>query len=128
MKILKCFNDYIKESYLKGGRQPLYTWVYRIKNMMNDDVLKMGNPTMDKKFRKNKDPKQIKSISLSRSSNFNFHGFGSRLVLDTDKLLKDGYKPIHSMNFQQPQINQENLIPLSQDTSKNLEQSYIILI
>lgn len=37
--------------------------------------------------------RQIKSISVSRSSNFVYHKHGARIMLDTDKLIKDGYKP-----------------------------------
>lgn len=42
MKILKYFNDYINESYLLGGRQPLYTWINKIEKLITTDILYRG--------------------------------------------------------------------------------------
>jgi len=80
------------ESYLSGGRQPLYTWVVDFKRMIESDQLNVGNPTYDKNHKKRSDTDQLKSISLSRSSSFIYYKT-YRIVLDTNKLIKDGYIP-----------------------------------
>ena len=84
---------YIKtfESYLKGGRSPLYHWIKGLGNLIEKDTLYMGNPAMDKFFRRHKNKDQIKSLSFSRSPNFSYGSV--RIVLDTDLLIRDGYIP-----------------------------------
>ena len=94
MNIIKTYKEFLKieESYLKGGRQPLYTWIYDIKKLIKTDSLNRGNPALDKNNIDSEEPGQLKSISLTRSSNFIYHG-GYRLMLDVDKLINNGYKP-----------------------------------
>jgi hypothetical protein len=43
---VKRFIDFVNESYLKGGRQPLYhyTFTHRLTSIIETDTLKMGNP------------------------------------------------------------------------------------
>jgi len=72
------------ESYLLGGRQPLYHATDYLSDILNDDILKVST-TADKQ----------KAICLTRSSTYDLdYNINVRLVLDVDKLLKDGYKPI----------------------------------
>jgi len=72
----------IFESYLEGGRQPLYHYTssYRISEIFESDELKTSTAA-DLKI----------SISFSRSLYYSDAG-DTRIVLDADKLKKDGYK------------------------------------
>lgn len=75
---------YIKtyESYLKGGHQPLYHITRNLLNILKDDILKTSK-TADSE----------NAICFTRSSTYDldYGDIQSRLVLDYDKLEKDGY-------------------------------------
>ena len=77
-------NFKIFDSYLEGGRQPLYhyTTPYWLGEIVESNELKIS-----------KAADQEMSISFSRSLYFSDAG-NVRLVLDSDKLKKDGYKII----------------------------------
>lgn len=69
------------ESYLLGGRQPLYHITNNLNDILDSDMLKVST-TADKQ----------KAICLTRSSTYNMDdSVDVRLVLDVDKLLIDGY-------------------------------------
>lgn len=89
MKFLQTF-----ESYLKGGRAPLYhfTSKHKLDNILSDDVLKIHGPSKDKNG-KGRGDDQIKSISLTRYSSLSGGSTQVRIALDVDKLIKDGYVP-----------------------------------
>jgi hypothetical protein len=85
--IIKKFDDFLNEAYLKGGRQPLYhyTFLGRLSLIIESDTLKMGNPAR---------PKGSKATCVTRSPYFSHDGANleTRIVLDYDKMRKDGYK------------------------------------
>jgi hypothetical protein len=85
--IIKRFIDFINESYLKGGRQPLYhyTFLFRLSSIIESDTLKMGNPAR---------PRGSKAICVTRNPHFSHDGaeLECRIVLDYDKLKNDGYR------------------------------------
>lgn len=83
MKILN-FKDYIYESYLNGGRQPLYHSTKNLKEVLDSDKL-IPHKTAYKHDRD--------AICLSRDKSFNYMGIRT-LVLDVDKLKRFGYRPI----------------------------------
>jgi len=88
--IIKRFLDFVNESYLKGGRQPLYHYSRRpgIIGIINDDVLKMGSVAR---------PRGSKAICLTRSPYFTHDGVAKaspRIVLNHDKLKNDGYNSL----------------------------------
>ena len=68
------------ESYLNGGRQPLFHHTYRLEKILETDMLKTSL-SADKE----------KSISFTRSNYFTESSNIARLVLDADKLKDDGY-------------------------------------
>jgi len=83
--IIKRFLDFVNESYLKGGRQPLYHYsrTSNLTNIMKDDVLKMGRVAR---------PRGSKAICLTRSPYFTHDGgvtTSPRIVLNHDKLRND---------------------------------------
>jgi hypothetical protein len=78
MLYLKTF-----ESYLKGHRSPLYHFTKNLFKLIEDDILNPGQPTF---------PKNIKAICLTRFPGYTEAG-SNRLQLDTDKLIKAGFKP-----------------------------------
>jgi hypothetical protein len=84
---IRKFEDFINEAYLKGGRQPLYhyTFLTRLSLIIESDTLKMGNPAR---------PKGSKATCVTRSPYFSHDGVNleTRIVLDYDKMRKDGYK------------------------------------
>lgn len=86
--MIKKFNDFVLEelAYLSGHRQPLYHFTYRLKAVLETDMLKMGNPTRGA-FGKNK------SISVTRNPDFSDAGH-IFLELDYTKLYNDGYKAL----------------------------------
>lgn len=79
MLYLKTF-----ESYLKGHRAPLYHFTDNLLKLIKDDILNLGNPTY---------PKNIKTICLTRFPGYTEAKGSNRLQLDTDKLIKAGFKP-----------------------------------
>lgn len=83
------------ESYLKGGRQPLYHFTYgKIDRIIESDTLKTSEILIiDRQGnRGHSSPNKIKSVCLTRYPSLYSHG-NIRLMLDTDKLRKDGYIP-----------------------------------
>jgi hypothetical protein len=84
---IRKFEDFINEAYLEGGRQPLYhyTFLTRLSLIIESDTLKMGNPAR---------PKGSKATCVTRSPYFSHDGVNleTRIVLDYDKMRKDGYK------------------------------------
>ena len=86
--MIKKFNDFILEelAYLSGHRQPLYHFTYRLKTVLETDMLKMGNPTRGA-FGK------TKSISVTRNPDFSDAGH-IFFELDYTKLYNDGYKAL----------------------------------
>jgi len=83
------------ESYLKGARAPLYHFTYhsRAINIIKDDKLKCSSPSRDKRGKGRSRSDQLKSISLTRNASFSGMGSSTRISLDVDKLIKDGYIP-----------------------------------
>ena len=73
----------IFESYLEGGRQPLYHYTHNLNGIMKTDMLKTHRAS-DKEI----------SISFTRSSYYEEGKTNIRIVLDADKLKLDGYKII----------------------------------
>jgi len=86
--MIKKFNDFVLEelAYLSGHRQPLYHFTYRLKPVLETDMLKMGNPTRGAFGKK-------KSISVTRNPDFAEHGH-IFIELDYTKLYNDGYKAL----------------------------------
>jgi hypothetical protein len=85
---IKKFDDFVNEAYLKGGRQPLYHYTsdYSILKILSDDLLKTSNVVR---------PKGTKAICLTRNPYFTHDGgvkTSPRIVLDYDKLIRDGYR------------------------------------
>lgn len=82
-EILK-FEDFINESYLSGGRPPLYHSTHYFTNILKSDLLKANKPAFDVNNRK--------SISFTRDR---YYGDGGpkKFMVDVDHLIKDGYKP-----------------------------------
>ena len=75
------------ESYLKGSRAPLYHYTDEIVRIMETDLLKTNTPSY---------PIDIKSISFTRDPYYTLDSISlkhDRIVVDTDKLIIDGYKP-----------------------------------
>lgn len=85
--IIKKFDDFVNESYLKGGRAPLYhfTSLYRLLSILKDDELRTSNPSMQSHG-------MDKSISLTRSIYYSDRSSGVCFEFDVDRLLRDGYK------------------------------------
>jgi hypothetical protein len=85
--IIKKFDDFLNEAYLKGGRQPLYhyTFLGRLPSIIESDTLKMGNPAR---------PRDSKAICVTRNPYFSHDGaeLECRIVLDYDRLKNDGYR------------------------------------
>ena len=80
-KILK-FEEFLKESYLDSGKQPIYHFTQNsnLLEILKTDELKTSEASIIiKKYPKN-------SISFTRSINFHFHNSSIRLVVDADKL------------------------------------------
>src|SRR6478735_4362700 len=82
---IKLFEEFVNESYLKSGFQPLYHWTDSIERILESNTLKVGNPAI--RFN------NLKSISLTRNNLFGDAGGSYRLCLDQNKLRLDGYKP-----------------------------------
>ena len=78
------FSEFVNESYLKGGRQPIYHSTYHFVNILESDILKVNKPTFDDKSKE--------YISFTRNRGFQEHGF-KKFMLDADLLIKDGYVP-----------------------------------
>lgn len=78
------FSDFINESYLKGGRQPLYHSTRYFINILNSDILKTNKPMFD--------VKATSYISFSRNRGFKDYGY-KKFMLDADLLIKDGFVP-----------------------------------
>ena len=90
-RILK-FCDFIKETYLKGSRAPLYRYfspIY-ISEILINDTLKVRKPAAGIH---GKSDERDKCICFTRNPGFSEHG-NTRLVLDVDKMIKFGYKPV----------------------------------
>lgn len=86
MKNILNFNDYINESYLKGGRQPLYhfTSSYHLEKILESDLLRPSKPVK-------KTHGHEKSISLTRFIGYK-DTLGLLIKLNYDKLLNNGYR------------------------------------
>lgn len=78
------FNDFVNESYLKGGRQPLYHGTKNLGKVLETDMLKTNKPAFDKQ---NSD-----TISFSRSKFYTDYD-RIRLMLDADLMYEDNYRP-----------------------------------
>jgi hypothetical protein len=83
------------ESYLKGGRAPLYHFIINgssaFKSIIKDDTLKRGQHGIDKNLRKKGQSGYIPSISVTRNRNYTDRG-SIRLELDNDLLFEDKYQ------------------------------------
>lgn len=88
--IIKKFLEFISESYLLGGRSPLYHNTSMLKSILKSDSLKMSKPSCSSHGKK-------KSISLTRNIlyfEYMVDGMSDYIIkLDTDKLIIDGYYP-----------------------------------
>jgi hypothetical protein len=82
--MLYKFADFVNESYLDGGRQPLYHSTHYFINILDSDKLKISKPAFDVNRRE--------SISLSRSRTFSSYG-DKKFMLNVDSLIRDGYVP-----------------------------------
>jgi len=84
---IKKFEDFINEAYLKGGRQPVYhfTSTYGLQGILESDILKTSKPSRQSHG-------YDKSISLTRSIYYGDSLNDFCLELDSDRLLRDGYK------------------------------------
>lgn len=78
------FNDFVNESYLKGGRQPLYHGTRNLRKILETDMLKTSKPAYDKH---NND-----TISFSRSKFYTDYD-NIRFMLDADLMYEDDYRP-----------------------------------
>lgn len=85
--MIKNFNTFVNESYLKGSRQPIYhlTAVRFIAGILNSDSLMTSVPTFTNE-------RYEKSLSLTRDKDIYLHFDEVCFELDYDKLLNDGYK------------------------------------
>lgn len=84
------------ESYLEGGRAPLYHFVlndFNLYSILNDDTLKTGTRGRDVNLKSIDDEGYMPSISVTRNSKYSDRG-NLRIELDYNKLLKDGYRSI----------------------------------
>jgi len=83
-KIFKFEDFLLNESYLKGGRPPLYHSTHYFTNILKSDLLRVNKPVFDVHSRK--------SISFTRDR---YYGDGGpkKFMVDVDHLIKDGYKP-----------------------------------
>jgi hypothetical protein len=83
---IKKFNDFVNESYLSGGRQPIYHYTGRLKQVLESDTLKTSRVAR---------PENTKAICFTRTTYFTHDGYftndGIYLTLDYDKLRIDGY-------------------------------------
>jgi len=84
--MIKKFNEFISEelAYLTGHRQPLYHFTHRLNSILNDDMLKLGNPARGSHGK-------TKAICVTRNPDFSEHG-STYIELDYSKMLNDGYK------------------------------------
>lgn len=73
------------ESYLEGARAPLYHFANDLYNLIQDDVLNLGQPSY---------PKNSKAICLTRFPGYTEAKGWNRLQLDVNKLIKGGFKPV----------------------------------
>jgi hypothetical protein len=64
MKIKK-FEDFINESYLRGGRQPLYHYTSRLSEILGSDKLKTSRVAR---------PRDTKAICFTRTPYFKHDG------------------------------------------------------
>ena len=72
------------ESYLQGQRAPLYHFTENLYKLIKDDILNLGQPSY---------PKNIKAICLTRFPGYGEAKGSNRLQLDTNKLIRAGFKP-----------------------------------
>lgn len=86
IKSFEKYSEYLEESYLKGGRAPLYHFTYRLIDILSDDTLKTARSVGYSNGKEN-------AISFTRNADYNEYNKAYRLELDTDALIKDGYKP-----------------------------------
>lgn len=84
--MIKNFKEFVNESYLKGGRMPLYHFTARTYDIIKSDRLKVSIAAEEYKDYK-------KSLSLTRNYFFYDYMGYDRIELDTDLLIKYGYKP-----------------------------------
>lgn len=84
--MIKKFNEFISEelAYLAGHRQPLYHFTQRLNSILDDDMLKLGNPARGSHGK-------TKAICVTRNPDFSEHG-STYIELDYSKMLNDGYK------------------------------------
>lgn len=83
---IKKFNDFVNESYLKGGRQPIYHYTHALGQVLGSDTLKVSRVAR---------PENTKAICFTRTPYFthddDYTDHGIYLTLDYDKLRIDGY-------------------------------------
>jgi hypothetical protein len=84
MKYLLKYKIFEEESYLKGGRAPIYHYTHRLEDIIKSDMLKVGTPA--------RGPLGICVTRLKEFGESGLHG-SCRLVLNVDKLKLDGYHP-----------------------------------
>lgn len=84
--MIKKFNEFISEelAYLAGHRQPLYHFTSKLDVILDEDVLKLGNPARGSHGK-------TKAICVTRNPDFAEHG-SIYIELDYSKMLNDGYK------------------------------------
>lgn len=83
--MLVTINNFINESYLKGGRHLLYHFTRStyIKSILKDDTLKISRTADDEQ-----------AICFTRSSYFQDHSSSIRIVLDSDLLKRYNYTAV----------------------------------
>jgi hypothetical protein len=97
--IIKKFLDFVNEAYLKGGRQPIYHFTYRLYEIIKSDELRASKPARASHG-------YDKSISLTR--NIYYTGsYNICIELNYDELLKHGYRsyPIDEWAWEKGKIN-----------------------
>lgn len=97
--IIKKFIDFINEAYLKGGRQPIYHFTYRLYEIIKSDELRTSEPARASHNHE-------KSISLTR--NIYYTGsYNTCIELNYDELIKYGYRsyPIDEWAWVKGKVN-----------------------
>jgi hypothetical protein len=99
---IKKFEDFINEAYLKGGRQPVYHFTSSsgLLGIIKSDELKTSKPARQSHG-------YDKSISLTRNIDYSDSRNDFCLELDSDSLLRDGYRiyPVDEISWKEGKPN-----------------------
>lgn len=90
MYYIKSFSE-ITESYLRGSRAPLYHFTHSIENIIKSDKLLAKPPAYDRHGKRNE---KDKCVCVTRFPGYTGASNNARITLNTDLLIRDGYKPI----------------------------------